>query len=159
MQETFAPETQPPPAPCRPPWAGARWRFSALPALRYRVGRRGAAADPPVARLALPSNSPPPCFSAVSRPQRPRGCRPRPLPPFWLVGSRPARLRRSLGLPLEPLTPDGSSLPTTARPSSRVTLPASDDGRGHVPAGHRPRLPAATPSALKGTWCPSALPG
>ena len=37
-----------------------------------------------------------------------------------------------LGSPARTAYADGSSLPTTARPSSHVTLPATDDGRGHA---------------------------
>ena len=37
-----------------------------------------------------------------------------------------------LGSPARTAIADGSSLPTTARPSSHVTLPATDDGRGHA---------------------------
>ena len=88
--DAFAPETQPHPLPAAR-WAGARWRFSALPALRYRVGRRGAARRSAFSPAAIPPRAVP--LSRVLSVQRPFGRS--PLPPFWLVGSRPARLRRS----------------------------------------------------------------
>ena len=37
-----------------------------------------------------------------------------------------------LGSPAQTVYTVGSSLPTTARPTSHVTLPATDDGRGHA---------------------------
>lgn len=133
--DAFAPETQPHPLPAAR-WAGARWRFSALPALRYRVGRRGSATDPPDARLLALQQFPRLLFrclassassglSPIVRCRRFGSLAPA-LPAYVVLGS-PARTADA----------DGSSLPTTARPSSHVTLPASDDGRGHVPMGHR----------------------
>lgn len=133
--DAFAPETQPHPLPAAR-WAGARWRFSALPALRYRVGCRGFATDPPGARLLALQQFPRVLFrclaSSASSGLSPLGrCRRfgslAPALPAYVV----------LGSPARTAVADGSSLPTTARPSSHVTLPASDDGRGHVPAGHR----------------------
>ena len=42
-----------------------------------------------------------------------------------------------LGSPARTANADGSSLPTTARPSSHVTHPATDDGRGHAGSARR----------------------
>ena len=42
-----------------------------------------------------------------------------------------------LGSPAGTVYTDGSSLPTTARPSSSVTHPAHDDGRGHAGSARR----------------------
>ena len=42
-----------------------------------------------------------------------------------------------LGSPAGTANADGSSLPTTARPSSSVTHPAHDDGRGHAGSARR----------------------
>ena len=132
--DAFAPETQPHPLPAAR-WAGARWRFSALPALRYRVGRRGSATDPPDAWLLALQQFPRVLFrclaSSASSGLSPLGrCRRfgslAPALPAYVVLGSPARTADA----------DGSSLPTTARPSSHVTLPTTDDGRGHVPAGH-----------------------
>lgn len=132
--DAFAPETQPHPLPAAR-WAGARWRFSALPALRYRVGCRGSATDGPDARLLALQQFPRLLFrclaSSASSGLSPLGrCRRfgslAPALPAYVVLGSPARTADA----------DGSSLPTTARPSSHVTLPASDDGRGHVPCGH-----------------------
>ena len=132
--DAFAPETQPHPLPAAR-WAGARWRFSALPALRYRVGRCDSATDPPGARLLALQQFPRLLFrclassasSGLSPLVRCRrfGSLAPALPAYVVLGS-PARTADA----------DGSSLPTTARPSSHVTLPASDDGRGLVPDGH-----------------------
>lgn len=133
--DAFAPETQPHPLPAAR-WAGARWRFSALPALRYRVGRRGSATDAPDAWLLALPQFPRLLFrclaSSASSGLSPLGrCRRfgslAPALPAYVV----------LGSPARTAVADGSSLPTTARPSSHGSLPATDDGRGHVPAGHR----------------------
>lgn len=133
--DALAPETQPHPLPAAR-WAGARWRFSALPALRYRDGRCGAATDPPDARLLALQQFPRVLFrclasSASSAPLGAVRCRRfgslAPALPAYVV----------LGSPARTAVADGSSLPTTARPSSHVTLPTTDDGRGHVPDGHR----------------------
>lgn len=132
--DAFAPETQPHPLPAAR-WAGARWRFSALPALRYRGGRRGSATDAPDAWLLALPQFPRVLFrclaSSASSGLSPLGrCRRfgslAPALPAYVVLGSPARTADA----------DGSSLPTTARPSSHVTLPATDDGRGHVPYGH-----------------------
>lgn len=132
--DAFAPETQPHPLPAAR-WAGARWRFSALPALRYRDGRSGSATDPPDARLLALPQFPHLLFrclaSSASSGLSPLGrCRRfgslAPALPAYVVLGSPARTADA----------DGSSLPTTARPSSHVTLPASDDGRGHVRDAH-----------------------
>ena len=106
-----------------------------LPPLRYCVGRRGSATDAPVAWLLALPHFPCPrrgCLaSSASSGLSPLGrCRrfgslAPALPAYVVIGS-PARTAVA----------DGSSLPTTARPSSHVTLPATDDGRGHVPSGH-----------------------
>ena len=129
--DAFAPETQPHPLPAAR-WADARWRFSALPALRYRVGRRGSATDAPDAQLLALPQFPRVLFrglaSSASSGLSPLGrCRRfgslAPALPAYVVLGSPARTADA----------DGSSLPTTARPSSHVTLPATDDGRGHAP--------------------------
>ena len=133
--DAFAPETQPHPLPAAR-WAGARWRFSALPALRYRGGRRGSATDPPDARLLALPQFPRVLFRCLA-PSASSGLSPlgrcrrfgslAPALPAYVV----------LGSPARTAVADGSSLPTTARPSSHVTHPTTDDGRGHVPYGHR----------------------
>lgn len=128
--DAFAPETQPHPLPAAR-WAGARWRFSALPALRYRGGRRGSATDAPDAWLLALPQFPRVLFrclaSSASSGLSPLGrCRRfgslAPALPAYVVLGSPARTADA----------DGSSLPTTARPSSHVTLPATDDGRVHA---------------------------
>ena len=52
----------------------------------------------------------------------------------WLAPALPAYV--GLGSPARTADAVGSSLPTTARPTSHVTLPATDDGRGHVRSAH-----------------------
>lgn len=133
--DAFAPETQPHPLPAAR-WAGARWRFSALPALRYRGGRRGSATDAPDAWLLALPQFPRMLFrclaSSASSGLSPLGrCRRfgslAPALPAYVVLGSPARTAKA----------DGSSLPTTARPSSHVTLPATDDGRVHARSARR----------------------
>lgn len=60
------------------------------------------------------------------------------------------------GSPARTAVADGSSLPTTARPSSHVTLPAPHDGRKWASLRSLALLHRATPSALKGTGVPMA---
>ena len=64
-----------------------------------------------------------------------------------------------LGSPARTAVADGSSLPTTARPSSHVTLPAPHDGRWWASLRSLALLHRATPSALKGTGVPMAAEG
>ena len=63
------------------------------------------------------------------------------------------------GSPARTAVADGSSLPTTARPSSHVTLPAPHDGRWWASLRSLALLHRATPSALKGTGVPMAAEG
>ena len=63
------------------------------------------------------------------------------------------------GSPARTAVADGSSLPTTARPSSHVTLPAPHDGRWWASLRSLALLHRATPSALKGTVVPMAAEG
>jgi hypothetical protein len=99
----------------------------------------------------------PTAFGTVSRPQRPRGCRPSGAADVlarWLPHCPSLSV---LGLPrLDVVLSDDfrSTRPTPALAHARVTLPATDNGRGA--RGLRPptRLPASTPSALKGTDAP-----
>ena len=63
------------------------------------------------------------------------------------------------GSPARTAIADGSSLPTTARPSSHVTLPAPHDGRWWASLRSRALLHRASPSALKGTVVPMAAEG
>ena len=63
------------------------------------------------------------------------------------------------GSPVRTAIADGSSLPTTARPSSHVTLPTPHDGRGWASLRSLALLHRATPSALKGTGVPMAAEG
>lgn len=63
------------------------------------------------------------------------------------------------GSPARTAVADGSSLPTTARPSSHVTLPAPHDGRWWASLRSLALLHRATPSALKGTGVPVAAEG
>lgn len=157
--DAFAPETQPHPLPAAR-WAGARWRFSALPALRYRVGHRGSATDPPDARLLALQQFPRVLFrclaSSASSGLSPLGrCRrfgslAPALPAFVGLGSPTAR-RRPIGR-LSLYAPD-------PRPRSRPCDPPVVRQRaGCTRATPAAATPCGYPLRPKGHWC-SALRG
>ena len=99
------------------------------------------------------------------------GCYPQPCSPRVLVAfaTRPHRHFRCFtpaltayvrfGSPARTAVADGSSLPTTARPSSHGALPAPHDGRWWASLRSLALLHRASPSALKGTGVPMAAEG
>lgn len=112
---------------------GEPWRFSAAPF--------------PPAAVSQPC-SPSVLVAVATRPHRHFRCFTPALTAYVRFGS-PARTANA----------DGSSLPTTARPSSHVTLPAPHDGRWWASLRSHALLHRATPSALKGTGVPVAAEG